>query len=285
MTALPPSADPRAPVQVSVEVPGPSRPPVALDPSTGTGYAADQPRDWVRALGGSGRERDDALAQLHALMLRAARHQMSRMRSMVPGGSARVCDDIANAAADEAMTALLSKLETFEGRSRFTTWAYKFAILQVATEVRRQAWSGREVRLEDVAGWGEPSGLATEDSRTGRWGRGWGGPTGGWSAGRSGGGWGDHEPGPELLAEGADLAEAVAAAMRDALTPYQRRIAVALLVDQVPVDVLADRLGTTRGALYKTLHMARGRIRAHLVATGHLPPTPGSPQLTDGAER
>jgi RNA polymerase sigma-70 factor (ECF subfamily) len=261
VTALPHSADPRA----AVEVPGLPQPTVGFEPAPSSGYAAQQPRDWVRALGGSGRERDEALAQLHALMLRAAHHQMSRMRSMVPGGSARVCDDIANAAADEAMTALLSKLDTFEGRSRFTTWAYKFAILQVATEVRRQAWSGREVSLEDVGGWGDPSGFASDDSRSGRW--------------------GDNQPGPDLHAEGADLAEAVAAAMRQALTPYQRRIAVALLVDQVPVDVLADRLGTTRGALYKTLHMARGRIRAHLVATGHLPATAGPPPLTDGVGR
>jgi RNA polymerase sigma-70 factor (ECF subfamily) len=52
-----------------------------------------------------------------------------------------------------------------------------------------------------------------------------------------------------------------------------RRVAVALLVEQVPVDVLADRLGTTRGALDKTLHDARRRIRAHLTAAGYLLPT------------
>ena len=82
--------------------------------------------------------------------------------------------------------------------------------------------------------------------------------------------WCEAAPGPEQQAEATDLARAVAAAMRVALTPYQRRIAVALLVDAVPIDVLADRLGTTRGALYKALHEARGRLRAHLGATGHL---------------
>ena len=60
-----------------------------------------------------------------------------------------------------------------------------------------------------------------------------------------------------------------------ALTTYQRRIAVALLVDHVPIDVLAERLGTNRGALYKTLHVARSRLRAHLVASGHLTANPG----------
>ena len=79
-----------------------------------------------------------------------------------------------------------------------------------------------------------------------------------------------HES-PELCAEGTDLAGAVAAAMHHVLTPYQRRIAVALLVDAVPIDVLAERLGTSRGALYKTLHDVRVRLRTELRAKGYLP--------------
>jgi RNA polymerase sigma-70 factor (ECF subfamily) len=61
--------------------------------------------------------------------------------------------------------------------------------------------------------------------------------------------------------------------MRTVLTPYQRRIAVALLVDGVPIDVLAQRLGTSRGALYKTVHDARVRLRGELTAKGYLPST------------
>jgi RNA polymerase sigma-70 factor, ECF subfamily len=201
------------------------------------GSDANELPDWLTALSTPGPERDEALRRLHALMLRAARHQVRRMRPLLQGASVTVCEDIANGAADEALAVLLQKLSTFEGRSRFTTWAYKFAILQAATEVRRHAWIGREISLDDIDAW-SPAG----------------------------------EPGPEHRAEAADLAMAVRRALDQALTPYQRKIAVALLVDQVPIDVLADRLGTTRGALYKTLHMARGRLRAHLVASGHLPP-------------
>jgi RNA polymerase sigma-70 factor (ECF subfamily) len=63
--------------------------------------------------------------------------------------------------------------------------------------------------------------------------------------------------------------------MDDVLTPHQRSIATALLVDEVAIDVLAERLGTTRGALYKTLHDARVRLREHLTATGYLTPSAG----------
>jgi RNA polymerase sigma-70 factor, ECF subfamily len=72
------------------------------------------------------------------------------MRGMLGDADAATIEELANSAADEALTVLLTKLDTFEGRSRFTTWAYKFAILQAATEVRRRAWARREVSLDDV---------------------------------------------------------------------------------------------------------------------------------------
>jgi RNA polymerase sigma-70 factor (ECF subfamily) len=46
-------------------------------------------------------------------------------------------------------------------------------------------------------------------------------------------------------------------------------VLVALTVNGVPIDVLAERLGTTRGALYKTLHDARRKLRKHLDESGH----------------
>ncbi|MBW8731526.1 MAG: sigma-70 family RNA polymerase sigma factor [Terrabacter sp.] len=210
--------------------------PVSSPPSEARG-----PMDWVAALTGGGPEQAVALRELHALMLRAAAHQVWRMRPALPDPSPSAVDVIVNQAADEAMTALLAKLHTFEGRSRFTTWAFKFAILQAANEVRRLQWQHREVELRDLD---VPNAPRHED--------------------------------PELYAEGHDLAAAVASAMRRVLTPYQRRIAIAVLVDGVPIDVLADRLGTTRGALYKTLHDLRVRLRAELTANGYLSVPPAA---------
>jgi RNA polymerase sigma-70 factor (ECF subfamily) len=189
--------------------------------------------DWPAALTAGGATTQQALRELHALMLRAARHQVRRMHSAIADLGPDRCDEVAATAADEALVALMAKLHTFEGRSRFTTWAYKFAILQAATEVRRQTWAGREVSLDGAEAWPEPA------------------------------------AGPESEAEAHALAGAVSDAMQLSLTAYQRKIAVALLVDLVPIDVLAERLGTTRGALYKTLHVARTRIRAHLRAAGY----------------
>ncbi|UUZ59680.1 RNA polymerase sigma factor [Nocardioides sp. B-3] len=133
---------------------------------------------------------------------------------------------------------VLDKLATFEGRSRFTTWAYKFAVLRAANAVRDRAWRSRDVHLDSL------DALVTA------------------------------EPGPGQYVEAIDLADAVRRAVATDLSPYQRRIVVALLVEGVPIDVLADRLGTTRNALYKTLHDGRKRLRASLTRSGHLDQIP-----------
>jgi RNA polymerase sigma-70 factor (ECF subfamily) len=87
---------------------------------------------------------------------------------------------------------------------------------------------------------------------------------------------GDHEwlaardtaaPAQEML-ENGELLDAIAAAVRTALTPHQREVFAALALNGVPIDVLAERLGTTRGALYKTLHDARRKLRSTLAAAG-----------------
>lgn len=201
-----------------------------------SGRDAFPDHEWVPRLSSTGARRDEAVAKLHELLLHAARHRVTRMPQAAALGAARR-DEIIHTAADTATLSVLSKLDSFEHRSRFTTWAFKFGILHAGVEVRRATWREREVPLDDL------------------------GPT--VDAGLS----------PEAHAEGQDLAASVRQAMLDELTPHQRRVALALLVEGVPIDVLADRLDTNRNALYKTLHDARRRLRARLTADGLLDAT------------
>ncbi len=190
--------------------------------------------EWIHQLTHPGPPGQVAQENLHELLLRATRHQIRRLRHQLPGAGAVDLEDLAQQAADDALVAVLSKLDAFEGRSRFSTWVYKFGLLHAGVAVRRQAWRHREVPLVDTL---EP-----------------------------------HDPGgaPESFAQASDLHRAVVAAITTDLTPHQRRVTLALLVDQVPIDVLAERLNTNRNALYKTLHDARQRLRASLQASGHL---------------
>jgi RNA polymerase sigma-70 factor (ECF subfamily) len=187
-------------------------------------------REWLRCLRSHGREYDEAVGRLHALLLRGARFECARRRPALPHLRGNDLDDIANQAADDALVSILGRLDSFRGASRFTTWAYKFALLEAAVKLRRRSWQGREVPLEPET----------------------------WSLFSSAG----IEPGES--AEQSELLDTIQQAIAEVLTPHQRRVLVALALNGVPIDVLAERLNTTRGALYKTLHDARRKLRGHL---------------------
>jgi RNA polymerase sigma-70 factor (ECF subfamily) len=180
------------------------------------------------------------VGELYALLHAAARSEVRRRAATLAHLRGEELDDIAAQAADDALVAVLAKLDSYRGASRFTTWAYKFALLEAATAMRRQAWQGREVVLSDDLTSLQPA-IGT---------------------------------GPAADAETAELLRAIVAAARRELTAHQREVLLALAVDGVPIDVLAERLNTTRGALYKTLHDARRKLRRTLAAEGLLPTDP-----------
>jgi RNA polymerase sigma-70 factor (ECF subfamily) len=186
-------------------------------------------RSWVNELGLPPGRREQAVARLHAYLLRVARFELARRRAALPAVSRRDLDDLAVQAANDALVAVLRKLPTYRGASRFTTWAAKFAILEAAVKARRRAWHDRELTLEPEA-W-ERFGAAGS---------------------------------PSQGLEQVEQLEAIRDGIRTALTPHQREILVAAALNEVPIDVLAEGLGTTRGAIYKTLHDARRNLRTHL---------------------
>jgi RNA polymerase sigma-70 factor, ECF subfamily len=188
-------------------------------------------RAWLRRLRGTGADRDGAIGELHELLMAAARHEVRRRA----GGGRADLDDLARQSADDALVAILRKLDDFRGESRFTTWAYKFALLEAGVKTRRRAWQDREVAL-DTDAWSRIA---------------------------------DRGDTPDQDAETRELLGAIGTAIEHALTPHQRRVLVAITLDDVPIDVLAERLGSTRGAVYKTLHDARRTLRAELAAGGH----------------
>jgi len=202
-----------------------------------TAGALDAPSDdglWLRRLRAEGAEREAAIAELHKLLLRAARHEIGRRRGSLPHLRGDDFEDLAQQSADDALLALLGKLDDFRGESRFTTWAYKFALLEAGVKLRRRAWQGREIPLE-AEGWAT---LA------------------------------DAGPPAERAVEESELFAAIREEIEGSLSERQREVLVAVALNGVPIDVLAERLGSTRGALYKTLHDARRKLRTALAARG-----------------
>ena len=191
--------------------------------------------EWLRDLQGSAAAREHATARLHELLIRVARGEASRRRGTLPGRAIEEVDDLCVQAASDALMAVLAKLDTYRGAARFTTWACKFAIFETSTRLRRHAWRQRKVELDNTI-------------------------------------W-DRLPDAALPVlqrlENDQLIVALHRAVEDHLTERQRFIFQSVTMDDVPIDVLAERVGTSRGAIYKTLHDARAKLRRALIEAGH----------------
>jgi RNA polymerase sigma-70 factor (ECF subfamily) len=190
---------------------------------------------WLTALRSHGPGYEHVVAELHGLLLRAARQVAQRRRGSLPSHVVAELDDLARQAADDALIAILRKLNTYRGASRFTTWAFKFAILEVSAALRRETWRDRPVTMDETS-WRRLVDLRPSS--------------------------------PASEAEAAELLALIQRLVPHMLTPRQREVFMAVVVGEVPIDVLADRLNSTRGAIYKILHDARRQIRTQLAAQG-----------------
>ena len=213
--------------------------PVAPIPVSGMDAAS---RSWVECLKASERRSNECLARLHALLLRVARHEAFRR-----GGSLDVrgpeIEDIALQAADDALIAIRAKVAGFRGESRFTTWAYRFVVFEVSTKISRHFWRHRPMAMDDDS-WEQLP-----------------------------------DPFPVLPEYRAELRETLAALRRaidEDLTTHQRRVFVAVALNEVPMDAFALEIGSNRNAVYKTLFDARRKLRASLDAAGYPRPTAAS---------
>jgi len=193
---------------------------------------------WIAELGAEGAARDGAHARLHDLLVRAARAETSRRTARLRLSGAEA-DDLAHQAAADAMLAVLAKLPTFRGESRFTTWAYKFVVFEVSAKIGRHFWTRQPTLPLDESDW---------ERLPERF---------GWR--------------PDREAEWRELLAVLRHSVENELTAHQRRVFKAIVLDAVPLDSLCVELATNRNAIYKTLFDARRKLRATLVAKGHLP--------------
>ncbi len=190
--------------------------------------------NWLASLGAETPARDDALARLHSLLLRLARAEAGRRRSNLPPHTVAELDDLCMQAANDALAAITRKLGDFQGLSRFTTWAGKFVVLEISSRLRRHAWRDRRIEWNATA-WER---LTSPDVTA------------------------DH------ALEQQEQFDLLRKAMARNLTDRQRMILTAVVMEEVPIDVLAEQLSSSRGALYKVLHDARCKLQQALTQHG-----------------
>ena len=193
--------------------------------------------EWISVLSATGPRRESGLARLHDLLLRVAVHELRRREPASGVGGAEL-DDLAHQAAADAMLAVLDKLQTFRGESRFTTWVYRFVVLEVSNKLGRHHWRRHPATVLEPGDWERlPDRFGVN---------------------------------PDEHAERVELIAAVRKAIEETLTGHQRDLFVTIIIDGVPLDAVVARLGTTRGAVYKVVFDARRKVRAYLVANGYL---------------
>ena len=190
-------------------------------------------QEWLDALKSPGAERERALAELRALLLRGLNHALRGWRST----ARRDFESLAEDFCQEALLRILDNLDSFEGRSRFTTWAHKIAVRVALTELRRKRW--QDVSLDAlVAEEGAESTMSSE------------------------------EPGPETEVQRADMLAWVKRIMKEELTEKQRAALAAISFGGMPLEEVASRMDTNRNALYKVIHDGRVRLKRRLAREG-----------------
>jgi RNA polymerase sigma-70 factor (ECF subfamily) len=206
-----------------------------------TGLVDRDSAEWLRSLRAGGAEHEAAAARLHALLTRVAFAEVRRRRPQ-PVIDGPELDDVAHQAAADALVSITGKLDQFRGESRFTTWACKFVMFEVSNKLGRHFWRRPNATL-DAEDW---------DQLPARFG---------------------FDPGEH--AEWRELIAALHRAVDEALTERQRRMFVAIVLNGAPLDTVVSEWDTNRNAIYQTLFDARSRLRAALVAGGHLESVPG----------
>jgi RNA polymerase sigma-70 factor (ECF subfamily) len=192
-------------------------------------------RQWIEQLRVGHPRYEPTVSRLHDVLRRVALYELSRRRRQLRSIRGPEFDDLAQQAADDALVKVLDRLDEFRGLSRFTTWAYKFVMFEVSAKVSRHAWLRQPPEVGEIA-WHELS-----DPRELR---------------------------PEEWLEQRARLDALSQAIRE-LTERQRDVFVAIALNEVPIDVMAVKLGTNRNAVYKNLFDARRRLRAAMADAGH----------------
>jgi RNA polymerase sigma-70 factor (ECF subfamily) len=187
---------------------------------------------WLADLRASGAEHEDAINDLREVIQKGLPYALTRWLS----ADSPLFEPLVEEVTQETLLRVLDQLNTFEGRSMFTTWVHKIAIRLALTELRRKRW--RDASLDELT--------ENEDAP----------PPPGLLA--------DSQASPESSAERSDMFARVRRILEEELTPKQHEALVLLSLQDIPMDEAAKRMKTNRNALYKLLHDARLRLKKRL---------------------
>lgn len=197
---------------------------------------------WLAELVGPPDTQAQAIEDLRQRLQRGIFYYLSRERSDLTHLSNQEITQMAEDLAQDATLRVIENLSSFRGDSRFTTWATKIAVRVAISDLRRARY--KDFSLDDLTADGDvlPASAASVNGTT--------------------------PPNPEEATERSDVMAKISRALEDVLTERQYQALVAVALQGVPLEILAERMGTNRNALYKLLHDARRKLRTHLESQG-----------------
>lgn len=194
---------------------------------------------WLSDLRSPGPAQETALVDLRVIIQAGLPYALSNYLSPGDPRHAPLVEEVAQ----DTLLRVLDHLDTFEGRSQFTTWVHKIAVRVALTELRRKRWEN--VSLDELVDNEEappPARLMA-----------------------------DSAPGPESMVEGEDMLERLRRVIAEELTEKQRQAMIAVAIKGMPLEEVARRMGTNRNALYKLMHDTRLRLKSRLAQEGLTP--------------
>ena len=194
--------------------------------------------EWVEDLRAGGDRQAQALEDLRAIILRGLPYAIAGRLDPNSPESEALTEEVVQ----ETLMRVLEYLDTFEGRSQFTTWAHKIAVRAALTELRRVRW--REVPLPEME-MNEESDTSHRELP-------------------------DAQASPEDQVARTEMMKRVNRILMEELTEKQRQALMAIM-EGFPLEEAAQRMGTNRNALYKMLHDARLRLKKRLEKEGMTP--------------
>lgn len=198
-------------------------------------------KEWIRALSGTGKQQDEAINDLRQFLLQVALYTIYRYLKDIRALSHSEHLALAEDCAQEALISVLDHLGEFKGESKFTTWAYKFAVNVSLARARREGW--KQISLEQLSDSTQSFDWFTFKTIS-------------------------SYPDVELQALRAEVTAVLDEAIQHDLTDKQRLVFRLIVFEQVPMDAVVQRLGTNRNAVYKLLHDARKKLKRALQAHG-----------------
>jgi RNA polymerase sigma-70 factor (ECF subfamily) len=198
--------------------------------------------EWLYALNANGELQEAAIVDLRDLLLRATLYFFSRNLDDLSGIDRDEIMQRAEDCAQESLLAVLNHLADFRGDSKFTTWAYKFAINIALMTSRRERWKGKsldQLRFQHgstLFEW-ERQGIASGVA-------------------------------PDRFAILDEVCDILRETIERDLTEKQRYVLIMMVFNEVPMDEMVLRLSTNRNAIYKMLHDARRKLKNSLQARG-----------------